>query len=144
MRALALTFIALLTFNTAYAVDRADEVRKAEIAFARAFADRDQAKFFSFVADDANFLGPKRTLSGKDEVKSVWTNYLKDPQPPFSWEPERVVVNRKGDLGLSTGPIHDAAGKHIGNYSSIWQRQRNGTWKVIFDGPGAPVCDAQK
>ena|SRR6476620_10723245 len=133
--------LAVLLAIPAVAADRADEVRKAEIAFAQAFADRDQAKFFTFVADDAHFLGPKRTLNGKEEVKSVWTNYLKDPQAPFSWTPERVVVNARGDLGLSTGPVLDAGGKHIGNFSSIWQRQRNGTWKVIFDGPGAPVCE---
>jgi hypothetical protein len=54
-----------------------------------------------------------------------------------------VVVNRKGDIGLSTGPVLDADGKHIADYSSIWQRQRNGSWKVIFDGPGAPVCEAK-
>ena len=133
--------LAVLLAIPAAAADRAAEVRKAEIAFAQAFADRDQAKFFTFVADDAHFLGPRRTLNGKEEVKSVWTNYLKEPQAPFSWTPERVVVNSKGDLGLSTGPVLDAAGKHIGNFSSIWQRQRNGTWKVIFDGPGGPVCE---
>jgi hypothetical protein len=50
--------------------------------------------------------------------------------------PDRVVVNRKGDIGLSTGPVLDADGKHIANYSSIWQRQRNGTWKIIFERSG--------
>jgi ketosteroid isomerase-like protein len=126
------------------AADRAGEVRTTEIAFARAFADRDAAKFFSFVSDDAHFLSAKRTMNNKSEVKSVWTNYFKDPKPPFSWAPERVVVNGKGDIGLSTGPILDADGKHIGNYSSIWQRQRDGTWKIIFDGPGSQVCEDQK
>ena len=38
----------------------ADQVREAEIAFARAFTDRDQARFFSFVADDAT---PRSTES---------------------------------------------------------------------------------
>ena len=127
-----------------FAADRADEVRNAEIAFAKAFADRDAVKFFTFVAADAHFLGPKRTLTGKEEVKSVWSNYLKYAKAPFSWSPDRVVVNAAGDLGLSTGKIVDADGKHIGNYSSIWQRQDDGSWQVIFDGPGAPVCDAAK
>jgi hypothetical protein len=65
---------------------------------------------------------------------------LKQPKQ-FSWSPERVVVNKKGDIGLSTGAVLDANGKHITDYSSIWQRQRNGSWEIIFDGPGAPVCE---
>ena len=132
--------LALLIAATAYGADRAAEVRATEIAFAKAFADRDAAKFFGYLADDAHFLGAKRTMNNRNEVREVWTNYFKDPKAPFRWEPDRVVVNAKGDLGLSTGPIYDADGKQIGNYSSIWQRQKNGTWKIVFDGPGAPVC----
>lgn len=141
MRLLAL---ALLSAMPPVARDRAGEVRQAEIAFAKAFADRDPVKFFGFVAEDAHFLSSGRTLSGKEEVKSVWSGYLKDKRAPFSWSPERVVVNARGDLGLSTGPVLDASGRHVGDYSSIWQRQSDGGWKVIFDGPGAEVCEQPK
>lgn len=133
---LAMVFWAAAAASTA----GTDEVRQAETAFAKAFADRDQAKFFSFVADDATFLGPKETLSGKEKVREVWSGFFRDAAPPFSWKPERVVLNAAGDIGLSTGPVFDPSGKHVGNYSSIWQRQKDRTWKVLFDGPGAPVC----
>ena len=135
---------ALLCVAAGAPARRADEVRAAETAFAKAFADRDSNKFFSFVADDAHFLGPRRTLNGRNEVKEGWANFFKDAKAPFRWEPERVAVNDKGDIGLSTGPIYDPDGKHVGNYSSVWQRQKNGTWKVIFDGPGSPVCEEPK
>lgn len=115
-------------------------VSDAETAFAKAFADRDQTKFFAFVAEDANFLSPNRTLAGKPQVVETWSRFFKDSSAPFAWRPERVVVNGAGDIGLSTGPVLDPAGKHIGNFSSIWQKQKDGSWKVIFDGPGAPVC----
>ena len=139
MRTIAFA-LSLLIAGNSFAADRAAEVRAAEIAFAKAFADRDAKTFFSFVADDAHFLGPQRTLNNKTEVREVWSNYIKDAKAPFRWEPERVVVNAKGDIGLSTGPVYDADGKHILNYSSIWQRQKNGKWKIIFDGPGSNVC----
>ncbi len=142
MKTLGALAILLLTLP-ALAAGPADEVRQTEIDFAKAFADRNPVKFFAFVAEDAHFLGPKRTLSGKAEVMKVWSEYLKPEKAPFRWEPERVVVNANGDLGLSTGPVFDPQGKHIGNYSSIWQRQSDGTWKIIFDGPGAPVCEAK-
>jgi len=122
----------------------AKDVRDAETAFAKAFADRDQAKFFAWVAEDANFLSTNKTLAGKAQVVEAWSRFFKDASAPFSWKPERVAVNGAGDIGLSTGPVHDAAGKHVGTFSSIWQKQKDGTWKVIFDGPGAPVCPPEE
>lgn len=122
----------------------ADEVRAAETAFAKAFADRDQTAFFGYVLDDANFMGPNRTLAGKSEVVKQWSNFFKDAKAPFSWKPERVVTNAAGDIGLSTGPVYDPAGNHVGNFSSVWQKQKDGTWKVLFDGPGSQVCAPPK
>ena len=119
-------------------------VKEAETAFSKAFADSDQAKFFAFVAEDANFLSTNRTLAGKPQVVETWSRFFKDASAPFSWRPERVVVNGAGDIGLSTGPVHDPAGKHIGNFSSVWQKQKDGRWKVLFDGPGAPVCPPEE
>ena len=138
--------LACVVFMAAAGIARAAEpgaaaaVKEAETAFAKAFADRDQAKFFGFVAEDANFLSPNRTLAGKAQVTETWSRFFKESTAPFSWRPERVVVNGSGDIGLSMGPVMDPAGKHIGNFSSVWQKQKDGAWKVIFDGPGSPVC----
>ncbi len=151
MRMTSTALSLLLAFSIASAafggevIAPADQVRQAEIEFARAFADRDQAKFFSYVADDASFLSAHKTLSGKEEIVKTWSGFFKDAAAPFSWAPERVVVNARGDLGLSTGAVRDPKGELIGNYSSIWQRQKDGTWKAIFDGPGAPApCPQSK
>jgi ketosteroid isomerase-like protein len=151
MRMTSTALSLLLAFSIASAapggevIAPAEQVRQAEIEFARAFADRDQAKFFSYVANDANFLSAHKTLSGKEEIVKTWSGFFKDAAAPFSWAPERVVVNARGDLGLSTGAVRDPKGELVGNYSSIWQRQKDGTWKVIFDGPGAPApCQQSK
>jgi len=123
------------------AVLHVDEVRRAEMAFAKAFADRDQAKFFSFVLDDASFLGGVRTLAGKSQIVDRWSKFFGSSPAPFSWTPERVAVNATGTVGLSTGPVYGTDGKQIGNYSSIWLKQPDGTWKILFDGPGSqPAC----
>ena len=119
------------------------QVRNAEVAFAKAFADRDQDRFFRFVLDDATFAGPLRTLSGKQQVFDRWSKFFAAKEAPFSWTPERVMTNGAGTVGLSTGPVFDAAGEHIGNFSSVWMQQEDGSWKVLFDGPGsAPACIA--
>lgn len=139
MRVLALTLTVVILGFPLYADDAAG-ARQAEVAFAKAFADRDAAAFFSLVADDAKFFGKTKTLSGKAAVVEGWSAYLKDPKAPFSWRPERVETNAAGDLAFSTGPVFDAAGNHIGNYASVWQKQNDGTWKIVFDGPPAPAC----
>lgn len=137
MKRIALTLIAIL-FAAAAPADAPDEVRNAEIAFAKAFADRDAAKFFSFVADDATFFGP-RTLSGKKAVLDQWSRFFTSKEAPFSWTPERTGTNAAGTIGWSTGPVFGADGTHGGNFNSVWVKQADGSWKVLFDG-GSPVA----
>lgn len=131
------TFLILLLLATFDKPDPADAVRQAEIGFARAFADRDAPKFFSYVADDATFMSGLATLRGKQKVIEGWSRLFQSPEPPFSWGPERVQVSGDGKLGLSWGPIYDKEGKLGGYYISTWRREPDGTWKVVFDGPGA-------
>ena len=130
----------LLAIATSLSAGSAEEVRDAEIAFAKAFAEHNEAKFFSFVLDDASFLGGARTLRGKQEVVERWSRFFKAPQPPFAWTPERVAVNAAGTIGLSTGPVVDAKGHLVGTFNSVWIKQADGSWKVLFDGPGGSVA----
>ena len=143
MKPTILFLLTLALTATAFA-DPVAEVAAAETAFAKAFADRDKAKFFAMVAPDANFLGPAGTLRGKEAVIAGWSPLLLLVQAPFSWGPERVEVTADGKLGLSTGPIYDPQGKHAGDYSSIWQKQADGSWKVLFDGPGSAPAQVSK
>ena len=67
---------ALLIALPVLAADPAEEVRQTEAAFAKAFADRDAAKFFSMVLDDATFIPALRTLSGKGQVQERWSRFF--------------------------------------------------------------------
>src|SRR5205807_1354436 len=104
----------------------------------------DLARFMTFVAADARFLGSKRILSGKEEIKKGWAEWLTSPKAPFRWEAERVSANDKGDLAISSGPVFDPWGKRTGSFVSTWQRQADGSWKIIFDSPGPQVCEEPK
>lgn len=124
--------------------DAVQEVRQAETNFAKAFADRDKARFFTFVADDAVFMSALGTARGKQKIIERWSRFFDNtPVAPFSWGPERVEVTADGKIGFSTGPIYDGEGKHGGYYSSIWAKQADGSWKVVLDGgsgnPPAPL-----
>ncbi|HEY0159985.1 MAG TPA: alpha/beta fold hydrolase [Thermoanaerobaculia bacterium] len=129
------TALLLLTTTVATA-DPVSEVADTERAFAKAFADRDKAKFFSFVDDDATFLSQGTTLQGKARVVEVWSRFFEGPAAPFAWTPDRVSVSADGTLGLSSGPVFDPAGNHAGSFMSTWRRQKDGTWKIVFDGSG--------
>jgi ketosteroid isomerase-like protein len=132
------TCLLLLVWASATsAADQADEVRATEIAFAKAFADRDAKKFFSYLADDAQFLGRRNTMRGKQEVIAGWSELFKTAVAPFRWQPERVVTNAAGDLGFTTGPVFDEAGAQIGTFTSTWVKQPDGSWKILFDGGAA-------
>ena len=132
-----LCLLLLVLALPAFAADRAEEVRAAEIAFAKAFADRDAKKFFSHLTDDAQFLGRRNTMHGKQEVIAGWSEFFKPSVAPFRWQPERVVTNAAGDLGFSSGPVFDEAGVQIGTFTSTWIRQPDGSWKILFDGGSA-------
>jgi ketosteroid isomerase-like protein len=98
-----LCLLILVLASPAFAADRSEEVRATEAAFAKAFADRDANKFFSYLADDAQFLGRHNTMHGKQAVIAGWSEFLKTAAAPFRWQPERVVTNAAGDLGFSSG-----------------------------------------
>ena len=117
-----------------------EEVRKTETAFAATMASRDHAAFASFLAEDAVFFGRQGVRRGKAAVAAGWKPFYDAPAAPFSWKPESVEVLEGGTLGFSSGPVFDPAGKQVGTFNSVWRREKDGTWKVVFD-KGCPPCD---
>ena len=118
----------------------ADEVRRAELGFAKSMADRDLKAFTAFLADEALFISPTRVLRGAKEVADGWKRFFDGPKAPFSWEPAEVQVLDSGTLALSSGPVRDPSGKRIGTFNSVWRREADGNWKVVID-HGCPPCD---
>ena len=76
---------------------------------------------------------------GKAAVVAGWKAYFDGVVAPFSWEPETVEVLDSGTLALTSGPVRGPDGKQIGTFNSIWRREADGRWKVVFD-KGCPPC----
>jgi ketosteroid isomerase-like protein len=119
------------------------QVADTERAFAKTMADRNHAAFTSFLADETIFFTAKNPLRGKQAVADFWKKFYEGPTAPFSWEPETVEVLDSGTLALSSGPVRDPQGKLFATFTSIWQLEAPGTWKIIFD-KGNEVCDCPK
>ena len=122
-------------------VDPAAQVRAAEAAFARSMAERDHAAFVAHLADDAIFFAGKDVLRGKQAVAAAWKAYYEGPKAPFSWQPEAVEVLASGGLAHSSGPVFAPDGRRIATFNSIWRREADGRWRVVFD-KGEPWRDA--
>lgn len=119
------------------------QVFAAESSFAATMAQRDSSAFGTFVAPDAIFFGQKSVMRGKAAVVNGWRALFVGPTPPFSWKPETVEVLASGTLAHSSGPVLDPKGHRIGSFNSIWRREPDGTWLVVFD-KGCPVCDCER
>lgn len=117
-----------------------EQVRNAEVAFAKSMADRNAAAFASLIGDEAVFFGSQDVMRGKPAVVGGWKRYFEGPSAPFSWKPTEVEVLPSGTLAMTSGPVFDPQGRRIGTFNSIWQRQSDGSWKVVFD-KGCPPCD---
>ena len=62
--------------------------------------------------------------------------FLKDKaDPPVAvfWWPGRSYVSCDGTMAINTGPWVREGGKSIGYFTTVWQRQPDGSWKWTLD-----------
>jgi ketosteroid isomerase-like protein len=113
------------------------EIEKAERAFAAdglTLGIRDS--FLKYMADDAIVFRP-----GPVNAKALYEKRPSSKTPHLEWWPQRIVIARSGDLGLSVGPWA-IDGKRGGYYATIWRKGADGQWKWIYD--GGAEADAAK
>lgn len=141
-RALAAFVLAFALVGAAQAATHDDltrQVRDAENAFAATMAARDHKAFATFIADDAVFFG-QAAIRGKAAVVEAWKGLYEKPDAPFSWRSESVEVLDNGTLAHSSGPVFNPKGEQVGVFNSVWRRESDGRWKVVFD-KGCDVCN---
>jgi ketosteroid isomerase-like protein len=105
------------------------QIEKAERAFAAdglALGVRDS--FLKHMADDAIVFRP-----GPVNAKALYEKRPSSKTLKLEWWPQKVVIARSGDLGLSVGPSA-VNGKRGGYYATIWRKGPDGQWKWIYDG----------
>jgi len=128
----------ILTFVPAEPIPRTlEELANAE----RAFAERAQhvsvrQAFIEFFAEDAVGFQSGKPDSAQAELRRQ-PDRPRDPNVLFWWEPRYGDIAASGDLGWLTGPVRmgkkDDSNVRHGNYSSIWKRQADGSFKVVID-----------
>ena len=77
-------------------------------------------------------------IVGKEAIVKFMTENVKGT---VTWEPYFVEMSVSGDLGYTLGKsqstVTSATGKKTvsyGHYVTIWKKQPDGSWKLVFDG----------
>jgi uncharacterized protein (TIGR02246 family) len=127
-----------------------------EAQWSQTWQARDLDKIMAAYADDAVLMTPGAPpAQGKDNIRKVGVDMLKDPSLVLSFKPSRVDVS--GPLGYTQGAYtmrltdpktHKLMEEH-GSYVTTWRKQSDGSWKAVADiatpsGPEMPVSPAKK
>lgn len=118
------------------ATDRAAELERV-VASERAFAARAQVinarqAFVEYFAPDAILFAPFAAPAFPRLRESA------DWSVNIQWYPAAAAISGAGDLGYTTGPAEyrptpDAVPNSFGHYTSVWQRQPDGSYRVLID-----------
>jgi uncharacterized protein (TIGR02246 family) len=109
--------------------------------WSKAIAAKDLDKCMSFYVDDAVLFAPNAPAAvGKDAIRAAWKQLLSAPSVQLTFPSTQIDVARSADLAVQRGPfqavIADAKGKSTtenGRFVIVWQKQADGTWKVLAD-----------
>ncbi|MGA9388980.1 MAG: DUF4440 domain-containing protein [Candidatus Sulfotelmatobacter sp.] len=118
----------------------ADTLRQLEGEFMKAAAERGSAGYMSYYADDAvEVPNGAAIITGKINIAKTM-GFLDDKNNHLTWRPVGADISAGGDLGYTYGTFEFRAigkdGKPVvenGKYTSIWKKQRDGSWKVVLD-----------
>ena len=130
---LALVGFATIASGAASRSELAAIVEARENAFAKTMAERDLESFATFISPEAIFFNGDEALRGRDAIVASWSRFFEGPTAPFSWQPDIVEVLDSGHLALSSGPVYTPDGEEAGRNNSIWRKDADGVWRIIFD-----------
>lgn len=128
-----LVVILLCSSLTAQQKAPAHDLADAERAFSAASEKIGiTASFVEFLDDSCVMFNPG-PVNGKELYRK-----RKENGAHLIWSPSFVETAASGDFGISTGPWEYRRKKgdtsvSYGHYFSVWQKDRNGVWKVILD-----------
>jgi len=108
-----------------------------EAAFAADAAQHGHDAFLHYFAEDGVELDDGGGIVSKEEMRRqpAWPEGTS-----LTWTPVRGDMAASGDLGYTYGNYvfkhKDKSGKLVtdyGKYTSIWKKQKDGSWKVVVD-----------
>ena len=122
----------------------AAQIVKSDADFAQSVAEKNRERFLSVLADQTTFAGGMpNEIHGRDAVMQRWSQFFMPDGPTLTWAPIKGEVFGAGDFGYTTGRSvfreRGPDGKIVeihSQYITVWGKQTDGSWKVIFDTGG--------
>jgi ketosteroid isomerase-like protein len=116
-------------------------IMRADRDFNQAVADKSRERFLSFIAETAVFNGgTPDEWRGHAAIYQGWSRFFEKDGPTLTWQPTRADVLVGGDVGVSIGSWirrgktpDGKATETRGQYVTTWLKQKDGSWKVVFD-----------
>jgi ketosteroid isomerase-like protein len=113
------------------------QVWQRELGFARSVADHDPVAFAGFLAANTAFGVSREPTIGREAVTREWQGIIDGTALKLEWYPAVVTVGGDGRTAYSSGPAlyqdpKTGTYRH-GRYGSVWQREADGVWRLIFD-----------
>jgi len=117
------------------------QIVKTEKDFEKLVAEKGLAEgFYQFADSNAVIKREHDTLIiGKENIKNYYSNpkYL---NKTVTWSPDDITVSVAGDMASSYGKYvwisKDDSGKEVtskGIFHTVWKKQKDGSWKYIWD-----------
>lgn len=110
-------------------------VAAADFRFARMARDEGQwTAFAATMADGALLHGRNGPIAA-----APWVAAQSDPDEAVAWAPNTVWSSCDGRVAVSFGRFRDPEGL-VGSYATVWQLQRDNSYKWVYDmaGPDVP------
>ena len=117
------------------------EISATEKAFLNAAQTKGAAFAFHAFADSTAVIKRMKDslIIGKENIKLFYSNTIyRDAK--VEWHPDVINVSGSGDMAYSYGKytwqVKDSSGiykTHKGVYQTVWKKQKDGTWKYVWD-----------
>lgn len=117
------------------------EVWQRELSFADSVAEHDATAFAAHVGEHAAFgSGRPEPIRGRAAIVERWSQLIEGKEMKLRWYPTRVTIAGVEGVAWSSGPAltelldTNARDRYlIGNFRSVWHRDADGVWRVLFD-----------
>lgn len=137
---LALVLLVASVFGVAQTSTPNAELLKADRDFLAATQLRKVDGWMEFMTEETT-ISRDKPYSGLAAIRSVVAEDFKDPNFQLTWDPEVAILMESGKMGYTSGhyvavvsgPDKKPA-KFGGQHLTVWQKQKDGSWKVLWDG----------
>jgi ketosteroid isomerase-like protein len=116
------------------------QLRDADLAFAKATAERRLDGWMEYFAADAAILQDGKTITGTQGLRAYYEPLFADKNFNLSWTPTNAEASKDGTMGYTYGDYEARRGSKTsrGMYLTIWRKEA-GKWKVIMDTGSSPA-----